>query len=118
MCPVCRRALPERGPNGDETAREAHIMGCISARDPSSIGEAGSSSRGTLHMIVFGASEKDCVGGDGSVQECSICMEEYDVGDELARLECWCKFHRACISSWLRKKAECPVHKAAAMHFT
>ena len=117
MCPVCRRALPEKGPNGDEAAREAHIMACISARDPSNPGDVGSSSRGTMHMITFAASEKDCVGGDGSAQECSICMEEYDVGDDLARLECWCKFHKRCIVSWLNKKAECPVHKASAMHY-
>lgn len=69
-------------------------------------------------MISFTASEKDCVGGDDNTQECSICMEEYDVGDELARLECWCKFHKRCIVSWLNKKPECPVHKAAAMHYT
>jgi hypothetical protein len=68
-------------------------------------------------MITFVASEKDCMGSDGNAQECSICMEEYDVGDELARLECWCKFHKTCIVSWLNKKAECPVHKASAMHF-
>ncbi|RMZ76039.1 hypothetical protein DV737_g5013, partial [Chaetothyriales sp. CBS 132003] len=117
ICPVCHRALPERGSNGDETAREAHIMACINARDPDSSSDVGSSSRGTLHMISFTASEKDCVAGDGNVQECSICMEEYDVGDELARLECWCKFHKHCIMSWLNKKAECPVHKTAAIHF-
>ncbi|RMZ81878.1 hypothetical protein DV738_g1974, partial [Chaetothyriales sp. CBS 135597] len=117
ICPICHRALPERGPNGDETAREGHIMACIHARDPESSSDVGSSSRGTLHMISFTASEKDCVAGDGNMQECSICMEEYDVGDELARLECWCKFHKRCIMSWLNKKAECPVHKMAAIHF-
>ncbi|RMZ88624.1 hypothetical protein DV736_g4151, partial [Chaetothyriales sp. CBS 134916] len=117
ICPVCHRPLPERGSNGDETAQEAHIMACINARDPDSSSDVGSSSRGTLRMISFTASEKDCVAGDGNVQECSICMEEYDVGDELARLECWCKFHKRCIMSWLNKKAECPVHKMAAIHF-
>jgi Ring finger domain len=115
ICPVCRRALPPRGENGDETAREGHIMACITARDPSSSAgaEAGSSSRGPVHMVAFTASEKDCVGEEGNVQECSICMVEYDVGDELARLECFCKFHKECIVSWLNRKAECPVHKAA-----
>ena len=64
-------------------------------------------------MVAFIASEKDCLGEDGNVPECSICMVEYDVGDELARLECFCKFHKECIVSWLNRKSECPVHKAS-----
>ena len=45
-------------------------------------------------MVVYLASEKDCVGGDGAVQECVICFEEFAVGDEMGRLECLCKFHK------------------------
>ena len=44
-------------------------------------------------MLVYPASEKDCVGKDGEGQECVICFEEFAVGDELGRLECWCRFH-------------------------
>jgi len=115
ICPICRRALPPRGPNGDETMREAHIMDCIRARDPSyQVEGAGGPSQARVHMLPFVANEKDCVGEDGSPQECSICMVEYDVGDELARLECLCKFHKTCIVEWLERKAECPVHKLMA----
>lgn len=132
ICPICRRALPPRGPDGDETAREAHIIDCINSRDPSHHAEpsnaaaavrlAGPGSEATsssqhphpqrLNMLTFTANEKDCVSQeDGQVQECSICMVEYDVGDELVRLECLCKFHRMCILQWVERKAECPVHK-------
>lgn len=46
-------------------------------------------------MVIYHASEKDCVGEDGSEgQECVICFEEFAVGDEMGRLECLCKFHR------------------------
>lgn len=46
-------------------------------------------------MIVYLASEKDCVGEDGeSPQECVICFEEFAVGDEMGRLECLCKYHK------------------------
>lgn len=63
-------------------------------------------------MLPFTATEKDCVGEEGVQQECTICMEEYEVGDHLARLECLCKFHKECIVNWLERKMECPVHKA------
>jgi hypothetical protein len=107
-------------------------MDCINARDPSYHAEssnaatatrlAGTGSEGAsssqhqhhqrLNMLTFTATEKDCVAqDDGQVQECSICMVEYDVGDELVRLECLCKFHRSCIMEWVERKAECPVHK-------
>ena len=127
LCPVCRRALPPLDSDGGETARETHIIDCINSRDPtyhdpieiSGVGAGGEASSSSqiqspyrLHMLAFTATEKDCVSqGDGHVQECSICMVEYNVGDELARLECLCKFHRACIMEWVERKAECPVHK-------
>ena len=54
-------------------------------------------------MVVYHASEKDCIGGDGAVQECVICFEEFAVGDEMGRLECLCKFHKV---SLLRERFE------------
>ena len=50
-------------------------------------------------MLVYLASEKDCLGQDGeSGQECVICFEDFAVGDEMGRLECLCKFHK--VSTW------------------
>lgn len=121
ICPVCRHALPPRVEDGDETAREAHIRDCIAARDPSAQSSTSTRRRSMvqtspsapLRMLLYTASEKDCVGEDGTTQECSICFVEYDVGDHLARLECLCKFHKTCIVEWLSRKQECPVHKVA-----
>ena len=45
-------------------------------------------------MVVYQASEKDCVGEDGSPQECVICFEEFEPGVGMGRLECLCKFHK------------------------
>ena len=51
--------------------------------------------RRTTGMVVYHASEKDCIGEDGEgAQECVICFEEFAVGDEMGRLECLCKFHK------------------------
>jgi Ring finger domain len=121
VCPVCRHELPPTRADGDETAREAHVMDCIAARDPSAQASSPGSRRSLAHspppaparMLSFIASEKDCMGEDGTTQECSICFVEYDVGDQMARLECLCKFHKACIVRWFSRKQECPVHKVA-----
>ena len=66
-------------------------------------------------MLTYRATEKDCIGLPGSsmssdapgrdqdaagavgAAECVICFEEYEVGDEMARLECLCRFHKVCI---------------------
>lgn len=54
-------------------------------------------------MLVYRAKEKDCVGTGGEPQECVICFEEFEEGDEMGRLECLCKFHRVscCYSTLL-----------------
>jgi hypothetical protein len=62
-------------------------------------------------MLPFTATEKDCLAEDGSVAECTICLVEYEVGNSLARLNCLCKFHKACIVEWFEKKPECPTHQ-------
>lgn len=89
--------------------------------------------RRTTGMVVYHASEKDCVGEDGGAQECVICFDEFAVGVEMGRLECLCKFHKVrtlicrfqcgqgssrrgsqvCIRQWWDTKGvgACPVHQ-------
>jgi len=132
-CPICGSELPPKGPDGEETAREGHIQGCVDshmytptppprvASNPLDNGESASTSApsaassslpanslssasgsGPLRqrrmtggrMLVYRATEKDCLGEDEEPQECVICFEEFDEGDEMGRLECLCKFHR------------------------
>ncbi|GMI94779.1 hypothetical protein like AT5G24870 [Hibiscus trionum] len=45
---------------------------------------------------------------------CSICQEEYVVGDEVGRLQCEHRYHVGCIQQWLRVKNWCPICKASA----
>lgn len=45
--------------------------------------------------------------------ECTICFEEYEIGQTLARLECFCVFHKPCLDNWLSRKQCCPLH----LHF-
>lgn len=64
-------------------------------------------------MLVYHATEKDCFDEDGNAQECIICFEEFEEGAEMGRLECLCKFHRACIKGWMetRGRGTCPTHQ-------
>jgi len=63
-------------------------------------------------IFPYVATEKDCLDGEGREQECTICMEEFQPGDEMGRLECLCKFHKGCIREWWERKGRgsCPVH--------
>lgn len=64
-------------------------------------------------MLTYKATEKDCASGDGVPQECDICLEEIEVGVEMARLECLCRFHKHCIRDWWSRKGpgSCPTHQ-------
>jgi len=64
-------------------------------------------------MLLFLATEKDCVDDAGAEAECVICLEEFEVGHEMGRLECLCKFHRKCIREWWHTKGTgtCPTHQ-------
>ena len=42
---------------------------------------------------------------------CSICIEEYELGEEISTLPCLHMFHRNCINRWLRQSNSCPICK-------
>jgi hypothetical protein len=59
-------------------------------------------------MFIYRASEKDCVDD----AECTICLEEFEVGASMSRLECFCRFHKKCIQDWfVDHPGRCPVHQ-------
>jgi hypothetical protein len=66
-------------------------------------------------MAIYHATEKDCLDTEGGLQECTICLEEFEEGEVLARMECLCKFHRRCVRGWWSSQpgceGECPTHK-------
>ena len=128
-CPICGNELPPKGPAGDEADRTQHIEECIAlhsaspapvpltqttsaslptqrTRGMSNAGEGASRmSHAARGMFPFVATEKDCVDAEGNEEECIICFEEYEAGDKMARLVCWCKFHEVCVHHpclWLR----------------
>ncbi|ESZ92378.1 hypothetical protein SBOR_7233 [Sclerotinia borealis F-4128] len=59
-------------------------------------------------VFSYIATEKDCQ----EDAECQICLEEYEPGLEMGRLECFCKFHLSCIRKWFEKHpGRCPMHQ-------
>lgn len=69
--------------------------------------------RSIYHTLPTEPGTMDCA-GDGDDVKCSICQEEYIVGDEVGKLQCEHGYHVACIHQWLRLKNWCPVCKASA----
>ncbi|KAK6274250.1 hypothetical protein POUND7_011333 [Theobroma cacao] len=92
-------ALEERMGSVSTALSEEALSKCLTK----SIYEATSSEDGNVSC----EGEKDDV-------KCSICQEEYVIGDEVGRLQCEHRYHVACIQQWLRVKNWCPICKASA----
>lgn len=43
------------------------------------------------------------------VEECNICMTDYEDGDSQKILPCFHSYHATCIDKWIQKNATCPV---------
>jgi hypothetical protein len=118
-CPICHHELPSRALPNFEAKREQHITECIMSHSTYSY-QTSRPDRPGLHgtppprvarrtgMFAYTATEKDCA----NLDECTICLEEYEVGIPMARLECLCRFHRACITEWfIKNPGRCPIHQ-------
>ncbi len=120
-CPICHRELPPRSLSNFESLREAHINSCITSHSrygsAPRVGDGGGGGGPDMlppmpprrtGMFPYTATEKDCVDS----AECSICLEEFEAGVAMARLECLCRFHRTCINAWWeRHPGRCPMHQ-------
>jgi hypothetical protein len=51
--------------------------------------------------------DKNMVGESGKA-ECTICMDDVSIGDEVTELYCKHWFHTNCITSWLNEHNTCP----------
>ena len=49
---------------------------------------------------------------DMLISECSVCLEEFAVGDKVMILPCYHNFHEKCIREWLPQHQNCPLCRA------
>ena len=60
-------------------------------------------------IVPFEYDEKDGASMSFSNSTCSICLGEFESGEELRRLQCQHCFHSDCVASWLNVKHTCPL---------
>ncbi|KAH9221477.1 FYVE zinc finger-domain-containing protein [Leptodontidium sp. 2 PMI_412] len=91
-------------PEARMAARErAHAAVVLASSSTSPIRRSG--------VFPYKATEKDCIDD----AECTICLEEFEVGEDMGRLECFCRFHLKCIREWfVNRPGQCPVHQHGA----
>lgn len=45
-------------------------------------------------------------------KQCMICLEDYNIGDEIVTITCMHRYHKACVAPWISNSPTCPVCKA------
>ncbi|KAJ3209718.1 hypothetical protein HDU67_005976 [Dinochytrium kinnereticum] len=97
-CPVCQTQLDELESAEDA---EAHVADCLrKVAVGRGVGMVISGNRYIAQTLKENLEGKECV----------ICFNEMEAGERIARLNCLCIYHEACIESWFKRSGNCPVH--------
>ena len=67
----------------------------------------GPASETAIHALETKKVDKDMLGSDGTA-ECSICMENVELGENVTVLPCNHWFHGQCVTAWLTEHDTCP----------
>ena len=62
-----------------------------------------------VSQVTHNASSSSAANED--YNKCSICLEQFQTGDQRKTLPCLHGFHDACVDKWLRTNASCPICK-------
>ena len=62
----------------------------------------------TVDMIDKHIPEVRCT-GEHSGKNCTICLEDFSIGDHIRILPCNHIYHKDCIDEWIMKENNCPI---------
>uniref|UniRef100_A0A0E0F2L5 RING-type domain-containing protein n=1 Tax=Oryza meridionalis TaxID=40149 RepID=A0A0E0F2L5_9ORYZ len=69
-------------------------------------------------QTILALEKREHGGGGGAAAQCVICIEDYEVGDDISVMPCSYghSFHHACLADWLARSRFCPLcrHKLPA----
>lgn len=52
---------------------------------------------------------KRCSVDDDQQEKCTICLSEFEDGEDVRRLPCMHLFHIECVDQWLTTNKKCPI---------
>ncbi|KAJ3297695.1 hypothetical protein HDU79_002551 [Rhizoclosmatium sp. JEL0117] len=122
-CPICGTKLTVM-PKPEE---EKHLRICLGDEEPSpkkvseKMKDVGGGGGGGSVVIQEAVSRPPKVIGNQIVlskckkesdKECTICYCEFEIGETIGTMNCFCVYHEACIKEWCAKKKAvcCPTH--------
>jgi hypothetical protein len=62
-----------------------------------------------LPIIEFTAENQEKFSEENKT--CTVCMCNYEVGEQYLMLECLHRYHVPCVKEWFKQKNTCPVCK-------
>ena len=101
---------PAHAVSGDAVySQEAldRIMSQLMEQHPTS-NAPGPASKGDIDALPKGKLTEKLLGPEGK-GECSVCMDDVQLGDEVVFLPCNHWFHEACATAWLSEHNTCPI---------
>ena len=104
-CPVCGNLLSYMDVEGQEAHVDARLSTLTTSSSPSN------NLPKRKRMLLSVLTDKNC----HTLEDCNICYEEFEPGQCVGRLECFCVFHKKCILEWFTRKGagSCPLHNQA-----
>lgn len=67
----------------------------------------------TVRSHIYVNEDGEACETGGHPHMCPICLIDFEEGALVVRLECHHLFHLECISTWVRRKAQCPACRFA-----
>ncbi|KAF2193201.1 hypothetical protein K469DRAFT_552121 [Zopfia rhizophila CBS 207.26] len=101
--------IPGNGAHGDFVYSQEALDRIISQlMEQNATGNApGPASQDDIDSLPKKQITTDMLGPEGRA-ECSICMDEVNIGEEVSELPCHHWFHHPCVAAWLSEHDTCP----------